>query len=553
MNFVHAKLDSLPPLFVQVTSPLCMRPAALGVLVLLPWSVVFAAPGELDPSFDGDGVVLTDFGATTERAVDTAIQSDGKIVAAGESGGDFALARYNPDGSLDISFGGDGKVTTDFGGVRDIADAVAIQSDGKIVAAGRFFPRPYSDDFALARYNSDGSLDTSFGVSGKVITNLGGADVIEDVAIQSDGKIVAAGFRLFPGWDFALARYNPDGSLDTSFGVNGVVITDFGSTDQAVAIAIQPDGKIVATGFSGAFQPVSDFAVARYNSDGSLDTSFDADGKVTTDFGDFDQARAMALQSDGKIVAAGFTFAAGTQDFALARYNPDGSLDTSFHFDGTVITDLGGGEAALDAMQLPDGKIVAAGVANVGGQDFSLVRYSPNGFLDTSFGVNGVVLTDIGGSDIAFALAVQPADGRYVAAGASESDTDSDFALARYFGDQSVIIDIKPGSERNPINLRSKGNTPVAILTSDTFDATQVNWESVRFGPSGATERHHRIHVTDVDGDGDMDAKLHFKTRDTGISCGDTEATLTGETFAGDAFSGADTIKTLKCPKQMRR
>lgn len=385
MNFVHAKLDSLPPLFVQVTSPLCMRPAALGVLVLLPWSVVFAAPGELDPSFDGDGVVLTDFGATTERAVDTAIQSDGKIVAAGESGGDFALARYNPDGSLDISFGGDGKVTTDFGGVRDIADAVAIQSDGKIVAAGRFFPRPYSDDFALARYNSDGSLDTSFGVSGKVITNLGGADVIEDVAIQSDGKIVAAGFRLFPGWDFALARYNPDGSLDTSFGVNGVV------------------------------------------------------------------------------------------------------------------------------------------------------------------------LTDIGGSDIAFALAVQPADGRYVAAGASESDTDSDFALARYFGDQSVIIDIKPGSERNPINLRSKGNTPVAILTSDTFDATQVNWESVRFGPSGATERHHRIHVTDVDGDGDMDAKLHFKTRDTGISCGDTEATLTGETFAGDAFSGADTIKTVKCPKQKRR
>lgn len=117
----------------------------------------------------------------------------------------------------------------------------------------------------------------------------------------------------------------------------------------------------------------------------------------------------------------------------------------------------------------------------------------------------------------------------------------------------SVLIDIKPGSDRNPVNLRSKGNIPVAILTSDSFDATQVNWETVQFGPSGATERHQRVHVKDVDYDGDIDVVLHFKTRDTGTLCGDTEATLTGETFSGEEFTGSDVIKIVKCPKKKRR
>jgi hypothetical protein len=117
-------------------------------------------------------------------------------------------------------------------------------------------------------------------------------------------------------------------------------------------------------------------------------------------------------------------------------------------------------------------------------------------------------------------------------------------------GITSVEIDIKPGSLENPINLRAKkGTIPVAILTTETFDAAQVDWETVLFGPSGATERHERLHVGDTDGDGDMDAELHFRTRDTGILCDDTEATLTGETFAGDAFAGTDVIKTVKCPK----
>ena len=166
-----------------------------------------------------------------------------------------------------------------------------------------------------------GDLDPTFGSGGKVTTDVGGSDGAQAVAIQGDGKVVAAGLGNFAGpgtGDFALARYNPDGSLDTSFGSGGKVTTDFGGFDAASAVAIQPDGKIIAAGRSGS----GDFALARYNPDGSLDSSFGSGGKVTTDFGGFDSAFGVALQADGKIVAAGFQ-ATSTQrgtDIAVARY-----------------------------------------------------------------------------------------------------------------------------------------------------------------------------------------------------------------------------------------
>jgi uncharacterized delta-60 repeat protein len=216
-----------------------------------------AAGGELDTSFDDDGMVTTDFGGLDE-ALGVAIQADGKIVAAGRGTavGDFALARYNRDGSLDTSFDGDGKVTTDFGSPFDVALGVAIQPDGRIVAAGT----AAGDDFALARYNRDGTLDTSFDGDGKVTTDFGAMDAaLGAPAIQPDGKIVAAGYTT-AGGDFALARYNRDGSLDTSFDGDGKVTTDFGSPfDVAAGVAMQPNGRIVAAGGDGG-----DFALARY-------------------------------------------------------------------------------------------------------------------------------------------------------------------------------------------------------------------------------------------------------------------------------------------------
>ncbi len=285
--------------------------------------------GSLDTSFSGDGKQVTDFSFGTDRANGVALQGDGKIVAVGQVGGSFALARYNANGSLDTSFSGDGQQTTDFGG-SGFANGVALQTDGKIVAVGS--DHDIDGDFALARYNTDGSLDTSFSGDGKQTTGFGGADRATEVALQADGKIVAVGFddEVFNG-GFALARYNTDGSLDTSFSGDGKQTTEFGGRDGANGVALQGDGKIIAVGMGGVD---GDFALARYNPNGSLDPSFSGDGKKTTEFGGSDRATGVALQADGKIVAVGFDDEFGG-DFALARYNPNGSPDSTFSGDGS--------------------------------------------------------------------------------------------------------------------------------------------------------------------------------------------------------------------------
>jgi uncharacterized delta-60 repeat protein/uncharacterized repeat protein (TIGR01451 family) len=431
-----------------------------------------AAPGTLDPSFGTGGEVTTDFGGS-DSAEAVAIQSDGKIVAVGGTfsfpSGDFALARYNADGSLDPSFGSGGKVTTDFGGF-DAASAAVIQPDGRIVAAGR----SGSGDFALARYNTDGSLDTTFGNGGKLTTDFGGFDAAFGVALQADGKIVAAG-QGGPGGGFALARYNTDGSLDPSFGSGGEVTTHFTSGFEVViAVAIQLDGKIVVTGqtFAGGFQQ---FALARYNTDGSLDTSFASGGIVATNFG-FDSAfgGALAIQPDGKIVAAG---RAGT-DFLLARYNGDGSLDATFGSGGIVTTDFGGTvfDAAFGVALQSNGKIVAAGGTFNGfvgpSADFALARYNPDGSLDASFGSGGKVTTDFGGFDVARSVALQ-ADGKIVAAGTGGAG--SDFALARYLGDAvgADLLITKSGAP-NPVVSGNQLTYTLTVTDNGPQDATGV-------------------------------------------------------------------------------
>jgi uncharacterized delta-60 repeat protein len=528
---------------------------ALAVLALalvaaaLPGAAV-AAPGALDPSFGAGGEVTTDFGRS-DSAQAVAIQSDGKIVAAGGSfsfpSGDFALVRYIADGSLDPSFDSDGKVTTDFGGF-DTASAVVVQSDGRIVAAGRSFSSS-SGDFALARYNADGSLDTTFGNGGKVTTDLGGFDAAFGVALQADGKIVAAG-QGGAGGGFALARYNADGSLDPSFGSGGEVTTHFtGGVEVAIAVAIQLDGKIVVTGqtFSGGFQQ---FALARYNADGSLDTTFGSGGILMTDFGlGSGFGGALVIQPDGKVVAAG---RAGT-DFVLARYNGDGSPDASFGSGGMVTTDFGGAafDAAFGVALQPNGKIVAAGgTFSFPSADFALARYKADGSLDPSFGTGGKVTTDFGAFDVASAVALQ-ADGKIIAAG--QGGAGSDFALARYLGDTSAIVvsvDIKPGSSTNPINLSSHGVIPVAILTTDSFDAANVDPSTVCFGDDNAGQRDcmeadGKGHIEDVNGDGRPDLLLHYEVSQSGIDRGDTTACVSGKTFAGVNIEGCDSITTI--------
>jgi len=361
-----------------------------GLAALLFAGSASGAPGDLDLTFDGDGKVITDMGSGYDFAHGVALQDDGKIVAAGSCGGpspapyDFCLARYNPDGSLDTSFDSDGKVYTGVGAsTSDEARAVSLQGDGKILAAG-YCEAGGGSDFCLARYNPDGSLDTGFDGDGRVITDMGGAvNYADGVALQSDGKIVVAGFcgpDPGPVQDFCLARYNSDGSLDTAFDGDGKVITDWEYImGSAQGIAIQADGKVVAAGSCGAVGGPYDFCLARYNPDGSLDTSFDVDGKVTTDIGGgSDFAHGVALQGDGKIIAAGNCSLSGDDDVCLARYLPDGRMDTSFGGDGTVTTDIGVRDRAM-AVALQGGwgdwKIVVAGYCTNTDVDFCLARY----------------------------------------------------------------------------------------------------------------------------------------------------------------------------------
>jgi uncharacterized delta-60 repeat protein len=394
--------------------------------------------GSLDTSFGIGGKVTTVLGSNYSYAFAVAMQTDGKIVAAGESSSGaswaFGLARYNTDGSLDTSFGTGGTVTTAFGTAGDTPLAVVIQTDGKIVAVGYSNSSP-GPVFALARYNSDGSLDTSFGTggTGKVTTAIGTVGAVAyAAAIQSDGKIVVAGESDTATSNvFALARYNIDGSLDTSFGTGGTVTTSFGTMYQdATSVAIQADGRIVA---AGRYYPV--FALTRYNSDGSLDTSFGTGGKVTTAMGgDSCDATGVVIQLDGKIVAAGSSWAGASDSFVLVRYNTDGSLDASFGIGGKVTTGFESGLGFLRAVAIQsDGKIVAAGSSSDGTSVvFTLVRYNSDGSLDTNFGIGGKATTDFGTiADEIYAVAIQT-DGEIVAAGYSYTGTTEVFALARY-------------------------------------------------------------------------------------------------------------------------
>jgi uncharacterized delta-60 repeat protein len=398
--------------------------------------------GLLDPDFGSNGIVTTDF-ANDEFGYAVALQPDGKILVAGYMdipfSDYFALARYNPDGSLDQSFSDDGKVITGFGNI-DEAHAIVLQPDGKIILAGDTSASPGIPefDFALERYNPDGSLDKSFGSDGMVITDFyGGLDAANAITLQPDGKIIAAGVGESENCDFALARYNPDGSLDTSFGSDGKVTTDFsGEFDEVKDIVLQPDGKIVVIGFTGNISH-EDFALARYNQDGSLDLNFNGNGKVRTNFGGTEYGFGVALQADGKIIVVGEKVLPYYHDYdsywVLARYNPDGSLDPNFDGDGRVTTNFGN-RAEADAVTLQsDGKIIVAGSTEK--QDsigsFGVARYNTDGSLDINFGDGGRLTTDIGSTSFGTAVVLQP-DGKIVVAGYTANGSDYDFALVRY-------------------------------------------------------------------------------------------------------------------------
>jgi uncharacterized delta-60 repeat protein len=469
-----------------------------GCLVLcLPVSLrVRAADGALDTGFSGDGKLTSDFGNTFtgDSAVDVLVQPDGKIIVGGRTGGFGDLARYLPDGSLDASFGGDGSSAISGGAIA----ALALQSDGKIVVAGGDIVIGSGVDFAVARFNTDGSLDDgsgndstpgdSFGTMGRVTTDFGDDDTARAVAIQSDGKIVVAGHRgplsSGPDVDVAIARYNINGSLDDGtagdstpaddFGTAGKVRTDFaGDEDVARDVIIQPDGAILVAGHR-EFNGNPAFALARYLPTGDPDTSFDTDGKLSTTFNGNSFANAVAVQSNGKIIAAGaVTFGINGSNFALTRYESDGSLDTTFgpNANGRTFLDIvpQGEDQANDVALQIDGRIVVGGFTGSfsnNGATFALARFLANGTLDASFGTGGLVTTDFGAFPGDFSAGINGValqhDGYIVAAGSTRDNqfNSSDVVLARYTATSALGI--------QPKAFTLNGNIPTVEIDSLT-------------------------------------------------------------------------------------
>ena len=477
------------------------------------------AAGDLDTTFDADGWVAADFGTNFDTGRAVAVQADGKIVVAGSTGSafnvpvDFALARYNTNGTLDTSFGVGGRVTTDFAGNDlDEAYSVAIQADGKIVAVGHAVigkNASKNGNVGVVRYNADGSLDTTFGDikkgstrTGKTTIDFGGqTDVGRDVAIQSDGKIVVVGRgatnSLNTTGRIILARLNSNGTLDTSFDGDGKVTTDVthaGDTanadDTARGLAIQTDGKIVvagstATGFGG--DGTSNFVVLRYNTNGSLDSSFGTGGVAEADNGGVDNYLfSVAIQADGKIVAGGGTNGVGG---TVIRYSSAGTLDTTF--DGDGLADIGAYAQAI--LVQSDGKIVAAGSINAtGNDDLFVARLLNSGAADATFGTGGTSITPIGtGNDRAFDAALQ-FDGKIVLAGSVYyTGTQSDALIARYLGDAPLMA------------ATSGPGAPASALLTDTLLApivaeARARWATLGVDPARLTGL--RITTADLNG-----------------------------------------------------
>jgi uncharacterized delta-60 repeat protein len=455
--------------------------------------------GDLDPGFGTNGIVTTNFSSTStpngnDIAHAVAVQPDGKIVVVGQTNVngslDFAMDRYLTNGQLDPSFGNGGEVITDFTGSQDIAYGVAIQADGKIVVVGQAYAGSTFFDFGVVRYLSNGQLDTSFGTGGKVTTDFSGIDeAATAVTIQSDGMILVAG-RAGSG-HFGLVRYTSTGQLDTSFGTGGKVTTDINqnSTDQANAIALQPDGKIVLAGYSG-----SHYALARYTSSGQLDTTFGTGGILTADLAPSTNnvAQGVVVLSSGRIVAAGYSNGQTGFDFSLMAFTPTGQLDTTFGTGGKVDTDMSGSsiDEAQSILAQADGKLVVSGFAfKNGSYQFAVATYLSDGQLDPNFGTGGKVLTPIGTADAMVGGAAFQSDGKIVVAGvASMSTTGKDFTVARYISDAPPVA-IAGGpytvQEGSSIILDGSSSSDPYTPTSALTYAWDLNSNGI-YGETGA-------------------------------------------------------------------
>jgi uncharacterized delta-60 repeat protein len=547
----------------------------------------FNSDGTVDKTFGTNGRVTTDFFGGEDRASSIAIQSsDNKIVVAGlvqNGAADFGVARYNTDGSLDISGFSGGKVSVSFSSDVDYANAIAIQTDGKIVLGGTD-----NYDFALVRLNYNGSIDESFGNSGLVRTDIARDwDRITALAVQSDGKIVAAGdaWTASHAWDVALARYNNDGSLDiTSFGTNGKMSMDIsGWHDQTNALIIQPDGKFVVCGMFDHTGTGYDFSMIRFTDAGGLDASFGSNGIVSLNFGGDEVANALVMGEGGfvtvgasgnvyvilrfdsngalvpfgsvekvsgfynpglnsinyglglqnidgedKITVAGVAYTTNRMgDFAVGRYNADGTLNNSFGTNAKVVTYIQGPSTGKSIAIQADNKVLVAGTSiawEEGDASFTLIRYTTTGLLDPIFGYGGIIYFKLRDNDLANAMAIQP-DGKILIAGQAGTYSITsdyykliayDFGIARLkpdgtldsaFGINGFVVTDFSGFDDviNAIAIQKDGKIVVAGTT--TSSTGYSDFALARYTTKGVLDNtfgNHGKVITDINGYDDV-------------------------------------------------
>jgi uncharacterized delta-60 repeat protein len=458
----------------------------------------FAQFGTLDTSFDSDGIVITSFNSFDATVQFLLIQPDKKILAGGtiSKGGlnQFGLARYNSDGSLDESFGNLGKVISNYPELM-LLSTMALQSDGKIVVAGNLFNSSFTiSHFVLVRYDTNGLLDTTFGIDGRVITNLTDKlDKITSIIIQSDGKILASGTTSNDSnySDFSIVRYNPDGTLDPSFGNNGITITSIRTWDFGYAMALQDDNKIVISGstsneFNPVFGPDYDFLVLKYDKYGVLDATFGNGGSViigTTEANE--KALSVKVLPDGKIVIGGEHHIM-KYSFMISQLLPNGNVDTSFGNNGIVLNELASQFIESVAKQT-DGKFLITEYHGTGGccsADIKLMRFLTDGNFDTTFGTNGIVTADfLNENNQANSIVVQD-DGKILIGGVSGNQIHSDYGLARFNSELALstpvnqIVNNTFFAYPNPIN--QSVNLDFNLKESQILDVDLFNINGVK-------------------------------------------------------------------------
>jgi uncharacterized delta-60 repeat protein len=510
--------------------PARSKGARLGVENLEERSLLNA--GALDPTFGLGGKLTTPFaGASVARSV--LPQAGGKAVVVGYTqngaGRDFVLTRYDAVGNVDQSFGTMGKVTLDFGG-DDLARAATQTADGHILVTG-FSIQGGMLRTAVARLDANGNPDQNFGMMGKEVLPF--AFNVETMSVVAQGDKIVVGGIVSVGAkeDLFMTRLDNTGKVDNTFGNFGgySIYAASANADEIHALALAADGSIYAGGDTGNGVAL-DFLLAHYDKDGKLDTSFGNQGYRTLDLGGLDEITSLAVQGDGRVVAAGFADNNNKETFVVARYLANGMDDGSFGPGGHVVTPIGTSAQAHSVLVQADGRILVGGASD---GDFAMARYTGDGNLDKSFGTGGVVKTDFaGGSDTGYGLGVLD-NGRIVLAGSAQVGGQDAFAVARYENDTlqfsapaySVTEDAQMATI---IVTRTGGNTgalTVMVTTADGSGKAGLNYTPVAMQlqfADGETSKTFTIPILQdgVGGDGDKTVLLKLTDPSTGATLG---------------------------------